>query len=96
MKIISFVLNIADKRTEELGTSAKYLGISGLCPDVSPEKLKFYACACFDNVVTDMWFNIKHTGAVIEFLKPIGIHYVHQTTKCFLYKRSVKHSLEHG
>lgn len=46
--------------------------VSGLTPDLDPEKLKFYISALSDNVVTEMWFDYNRTKAVIKFSNPIG------------------------
>lgn len=48
------------------------LHVSGLTPELDPEKLKFYLSALSDNVITDILLDDSCTKAVAKFYKPLG------------------------
>ena len=46
--------------------------LSGLTPDLDPEKLKFYISALSDNTVSEILFDGYRCKAVAQFANPIG------------------------
>lgn len=46
--------------------------LSGLTPDLDPEKLKFYVSALSDNTVSEILFDGNRCKAVAQFANPIG------------------------
>ena len=46
--------------------------ISGLSPEVDPEKLKFYVAAIANRAVTDLTFDRARTKAVVRFSEEIS------------------------
>ena len=48
------------------------LRISGLNPDLDPEKLKFYIAAVSGRTVTDILFDDSHAKAIAQFRSQIG------------------------